>query len=161
MTAVYEKLIATLDEGGARYRVIEHAPEGRTELVSELRGHSLDQAAKCIVVRVKVTKKISKYVLAVVPGNRRVDLAAIKNLLDGVYVSFAETETAERLTGSRSGTILPFAVNPELRLVVDPALLAHDEIYFNAGALDKSLALRVEDYVALAEPAVVSITEPG
>jgi Ala-tRNA(Pro) deacylase len=159
MTAVYEKLIATLDEGRANYRVLEHAPEGRTELVSELRGHALEQAAKCMVVRVKVTKKISKYVLAVVPGDRRVDLTAVKNLLEGVYVSFAETETAERLTGSRSGTILPFAFAPELRLVADPALLTHHEIYFNAGTLDKSLALRVEDYVAIAKPEVVSISE--
>jgi Ala-tRNA(Pro) deacylase len=32
---VYDRLIADLDASGARYRLIEHAPEGRTELVSE------------------------------------------------------------------------------------------------------------------------------
>jgi Ala-tRNA(Pro) deacylase len=36
----YARLIADLDAAGARYRLIDHVPEGRTELVSALRGHS-------------------------------------------------------------------------------------------------------------------------
>jgi Ala-tRNA(Pro) deacylase len=38
---VYARLIAELDASGCRYRLIEHAPEGRTEVVSALRGHVL------------------------------------------------------------------------------------------------------------------------
>jgi len=34
----YGRLIGDLDAAGARYRLIEHPPEGRTELVSALRG---------------------------------------------------------------------------------------------------------------------------
>ncbi|GAA1628402.1 hypothetical protein GCM10009733_026430 [Nonomuraea maheshkhaliensis] len=33
--------------------MIEPAPEGRTELVSALRGHDVAQAAKCLIVMVK------------------------------------------------------------------------------------------------------------
>ena len=43
---VYDRLVADLDASGARYRLIEHAPEGRTEVVSALRGHDLASAAK-------------------------------------------------------------------------------------------------------------------
>ncbi|WP_281257020.1 YbaK/EbsC family protein, partial [Streptomyces alboverticillatus] len=93
----YEKLLALLDEHSAQYRTIEHEPEGGTEAVSRLRGHELHQAAKCIVVMVKLGKKVTRYVLAVVPGDRRVDLAAIKALLGGTYVGFAEQDIAERL----------------------------------------------------------------
>jgi Ala-tRNA(Pro) deacylase len=46
----YQRLVALLDEAGARYRVIDHAPEGRTELVSALRGNETARAAKCLVV---------------------------------------------------------------------------------------------------------------
>ncbi|SDK19708.1 Ala-tRNA(Pro) deacylase [Streptomyces indicus] len=153
----YTKLIGLLDERGARYRVIEHEPEGATEAVSALRGNTLAQAAKCIVVMVKVTKKTKAYVLAVVPGDRRVDLGAVKALLGGVYAGFADTEAAERLAGSVSGTILPFSFDPELQLVVDPALLEQDELFFNAARLDRSLALRTADYVAIAEPRTAPI----
>ena len=50
----YERLIALLDREGAAYRVIDHAPEGRTELVSAMRGHATREAAKCIILMLKI-----------------------------------------------------------------------------------------------------------
>lgn len=155
----YDKLIALLDEHGADYRVIEHEPEGATETVSRLRGHTLDRAAKCIVVMVKIGKKEKRFALAVVPGDKRVDLAAIKALYGGTYASFASPEIAEELAGSPSGTILPFAFDERLELIVDPALLAHPEFYFNAARLDRSLALSSTDYRAIAEPRLEPIAQ--
>ena len=152
MEDTYAGLIAFLDQHGAHYRVIEHAPEGRTEIVSPLRGNALSQAAKCIILMVKLGKKVTKYVLAVVPGDARVDLNAVKALLGGTYISFASPDIAERLGGSVAGTILPFSFSPELELIVDPTLLENDEIYFNAARLDRSLALKTADYLALAKP---------
>ncbi|MEV5239107.1 YbaK/EbsC family protein [Streptomyces cinnamoneus] len=153
----YEKLIALLDEHSAAYRTIEHEPEGGTEAVSRLRGHELHQAAKCIVVMVKLGKKVTRYVLAVVPGDKRVDLAAIKALLGGTYVGFAAQDVAERLSGCASGTILPFSFDQQLELVVDPALLENPEFFFNAARLDRSLALDTRDFVKIAEPRVEAI----
>jgi Ala-tRNA(Pro) deacylase len=88
-----------------------------------MRGNALSQAAKCIVLMVKIGKKVTRYVLGVVPGDARVDLNAVKALLRGSYVSFASSDIAERLAGSGAGTILPFSFNPELELIVDPSLL--------------------------------------
>src|SRR5436190_17211258 len=96
----YTQLITLLDAHGARYRLIDHAPEGRTEVVSPMRGNALSQAAKCIVLMVKIGKKTTRYVLGVVPGDARIDLSAVKALLGGTYVSFASPEIAERLAGS-------------------------------------------------------------
>ena len=158
---MYERLIALLDEQGASYRLIDHEPEGRTEVVSPMRGNALAQAAKCLIVMVKQGKKVTKYVLAVVPGDARADLAAIKSLLGGTYVSFASPEIAERLAGSVVGTVLPFSFTPELQLIADPALLEHDELYFNAARLDRSMALRTADYVRIAQPRVARIAEQG
>jgi len=156
-TDMYTRLVADLDAIGARYRLLDHEPEGRTELVSALRGNELAQAAKCLVVLVKVGKKQSRYVLAVVPGDARLDLAAVKALHDGTYVGFADTAKAEALAGSVSGTVLPVSYHPDLELVVDPSLLAHDEIFFNAARLDRSMALATEDYLRVAKPRVAPI----
>jgi Ala-tRNA(Pro) deacylase len=155
----YDRLIALLDQRGARYRLIDHTPEGRTEVVSSLRGNTLPQAAKCIILMVKIGKKTTRYVLAVVSGDARVDMGAVKALLGGTYVSFAATEIAERLAGSVTGTVLPFALSPELELIADPGLLEHEEIYFNAARLDRSMALRTSDYVAIAQPRVERIAQ--
>ena len=155
----YTRLIRFLDEHGVQYRLIGHAPEGRTEIVSPMRGNALRQAAKCIVMMVKLGKKVTKYVLGVVPGDARVDLNAVKALLGGTYISFASGEIAERLAGSVAGTILPFSFHAELELIVDPALLDNDEIYFNAARLDRSMTLKASDYVAVAKPRLERIAE--
>src|SRR5205807_7690950 len=156
---MYDRLIALLDEQGAQYRIIDHAPEGATEAVSGLRGNDLAQAAKCIVLMVKIGKKVTRYVLAVVPGDAKVDLQAVKALMRGTYVAFASSEIAERLAGSVGGTILPFSFNPELEVVVDPSLLENDEIYFNAARLDRSMVLVTSDYVRIARPRLLRIVE--
>ncbi|MGI5239654.1 YbaK/EbsC family protein [Dactylosporangium sp. CA-139066] len=156
--SAYERLMGVLDAGGARYRVIDHDPEGRTDEVSALRGHDPACAAKCLVVMVKLDKRTSRYYLAVVPGDARVDLQALKALAGGTYAAFASTDKAETLAGSASGTILPFSFHPDLTLIADPALLKHPELYFNAARLDRSLALSTEDYQRLAEPALHPIT---
>jgi Ala-tRNA(Pro) deacylase len=94
----------------------------------------------------------------VVPGDARVDLAALKAMAGGTYVSFATPAKAEALAGSVSGTILPFSFHPDLELIVDPGLLAHPEIYFNAARLDRSMALNTADYARVADPKICNIT---
>src|SRR5579859_6416205 len=148
----YTQLIALLDSRGAHYRLIDHEPEGRTEIVSPMRGNALSQAAKCIILMVKLGKKVTRYILAVVPGDARVDLQAVKALLGGTYIAFASTDIAERLAGSVAGTVLPFSFDPELELIVDPSLLESDVLYFNAARLDRSMALQTSDYVRVANP---------
>ena len=159
MEDTYTRLIALLDQHGVEYRLIDHAPEGRTELVSAMRGNALSQAAKCIVLMVKIGKKITRYILAVIPGDAKVDLQAVKGLMRGTYVAFASPDIAEQLAGSVTGTILPFSFNPQLELLVDPSLFEHNELYFNAARLDRSLVLKTSDYIALTKPRFGRITD--
>ncbi len=158
MSDTYEKLIALLDAHKASYRLIDHAPEGQTDKVSALRGNPVAAAAKCIVLIVKIGKKTSRFVLAVVPGDARVDTAKVKSLFNGAtYAGFAATEVAERLAGSVAGTVLPFSFHPDLVLIADPSIAKHDELFFNAARLDRSMALRTSDYMALAKPRMEQI----
>jgi len=153
----YERLLAFLDQHNVSYRLIDHPPEGRTELVSIMRGHDLRHAAKCMVLIIKQGKKVTRYVLAVVPGNARVDLKAVKSLMQATYVSFASPEIAEELSGAPTGAVLPFSFHPSLELMVEPALLESDDIYFNAARLDRSMALSSREYIAVAKPRLVAI----
>lgn len=70
----------------------------------------------------------------------------------------APQDRAEALAGSPTETVLPLSFDPALELVVDPGLLTHPEIYFNAARLDRSLALNTEDYIRVADPRVHPIT---
>ncbi|MBF8191885.1 hypothetical protein ITP53_40645 [Nonomuraea sp. K274] len=43
-------------------------------------------------------------------------------------------------------------------MVADPSLLERPELYFNAGRLDRSVALATDDYVRLAASRLAPIT---
>lgn len=159
-TTRYDELIALLDSHRARYRILEHAPEGRTHLVSAMRGHAPGEAAKCMIVMVKRGKRDRRYVRAVVPGDARVDLTRLRELLGGTYAAFASAEVAEQVAGSPVGTVLPFTFDDRVELIADPALLASSTLYFNAGRLDRSIALDAGDYTRVAKPRLAPIAEP-
>jgi Ala-tRNA(Pro) deacylase len=156
----YSRLIELLDQHQARYRLIDHAPEGRTDIVSPMRGNEIKQAAKCIILMVKQGKKTTKYVLGVVSGDARLDMKAVGALMNATYISFASTNIAEELAGSVSGTVLPFAFNPQLELIADPKLLENPELFFNAARLDRSIALNTQDYITIAKPRIERIAQP-
>ncbi|MFI8454188.1 YbaK/EbsC family protein [Kitasatospora sp. NPDC085464] len=157
--STYRRLLGLLATNPAAYRTICHEPEGNTALASELRGHPLAQAAKSIVLRAKRTKQDGggRYALAVVPGDRRVDLDAVGHALGSDRVGFADRTTAERLSGCTSGSIIPFSFHPDLELLVDHDLLTHSHLYFNAARLDRSIALCTAAYRTLAHPHILAI----
>jgi Ala-tRNA(Pro) deacylase len=114
-------------------------------------------AAKCIVLIVKLGKKVTRFVLAVVPGDTRVDMGKIRSLIGATYVGSAAADVAQRLAGSVADTALRFAFHPDLTLIADSSLQAHAEIFFNAAYLDRSIVLRTTDYLAFATPRLEQI----
>ena len=56
-----------------------------------------------------------------------------------------------------AGSVPPFALNPDLAIVVDQDLLANDTLFFNAGRLDRSMELDAKDWLAVARPRVAKI----
>ncbi|MFI1330589.1 YbaK/EbsC family protein [Streptomyces sp. NPDC020845] len=156
----YQRLIALFDTTQTPYRLIDHEPDGTTESVSALRGHPVSHAAKCIILRVKIDRRTTRHVLAVVPGDRRVDLDAVRRLFDARYVGFSDAATAERLAHAVPGTVLPFSFDPDLELVADPEIVTRPQLYFNAARLNRSAVISGGDYVRLADPRIERIATP-
>ena len=157
---IHSRLRELLDREGAVYRVVEHAPEGRTELIAAIRGNRLEQAIKSIVVQVRMSKKDNRYCLANVPGDRRVDLEAIRLHFGATSIGIANREKAEALTGCVIGAIPPFSFDEQLMLLADPLVRENEEVVFNAGRLDRSIFMRSQDYVRIAQPRLLDISAP-
>ena len=156
-SSTHQTLVELLDEHGADYLLLEHDPVGITDIASELRGHPVEQAAKCLLLMVKVDRRTRRHVLAVVPGDALVDLERVAALYDARYVGFCDPDTAQRLARAVPGTVLPFAMDPSVELVVDPRVLVQPRLYFNAARLDVSVSLRTADYAAIARPRMAEI----
>jgi Ala-tRNA(Pro) deacylase len=154
---VHERLRALLDDKGAVYRVIEHEAEGHTEVISKVRGNRLEQAIKSIVIQVRLNKKENIYCLANVPGDCRVDLDGIKAHYNAISIAIAPREKAQELTGCVIGSIPPFSFNEQLIVLADPLIRENQEVVFNAGRLDRSIFMNMDDYFRIAEPQMMKI----
>ena len=154
---VFDRLVALLTEAKATFRVIEHEAEGKSEAISVIRGNRPDQAAKAMVLDVRGGGGGRRHVLAILPGSRKLDFAAVATLFDARKCGFASPETAQELTGCVMGAVPPFALNPDLAIVVEEDLLANETLFFNAGRLDRSMELDTRDWLAAAKPRVARI----
>jgi Ala-tRNA(Pro) deacylase len=161
MSDVHDQLRALLDREGASYRVIEHEPEGRTEVIAKIRGNRIEQSIKSMVLQVRLTRKENIYCLANVPGDCRVDFDGVKAYYQADSVAFAKREKAEELTGCVIGSIPPFSFSDELQLLADPLIRQNEEVVFNAGRLDRSIMMNLEDYIRIAGPQMVAIARRG
>lgn len=154
---VFDQLVALLTESRATFRVIEHEAEGKSAEISVIRGNRPDQAAKAMVLDVRGGGGGRRHVLAILPGSRKLDFAAVAALFEARKCGFASPETAQALTGCVMGSVPPFALNPDLAIVVEEDLLANDTLFFNAGRLDRSMELDTKDWLAAAKPRVARI----
>jgi Ala-tRNA(Pro) deacylase len=154
---VFDQLVALLTDAKAKFRVIEHEAEGKSEAISAIRGNRPDQAAKAMVLDVRGGGGGKRPVLAILPGSRKLDFAAVAAIFEARKCGFASPETAQELTGCVMGAVPPFALNPALSIVVEEDLLANDTLFFNAGRLDRSMELDTKDWIAVAKPRVAKI----
>jgi Ala-tRNA(Pro) deacylase len=156
---IHQQLRELLDREGALYRVVEHEPEGRSELIARIRGNRLDQAIKSMVVQVRMRKKENLYYLANIPADRRVDLEGIKAHFGAAGIGIASREQAEALSGCVIGAIPPFSFNDQLIVLADPLIQNNAEVVFNAGRLDRSIFMRSADYFRIAKPQIIDIAQ--
>jgi Ala-tRNA(Pro) deacylase len=157
MSDIHKQLCDLLDKEGAHYRVIEHEPEGRTEIIAKIRGNRIEQSVKSIVIQVRLRRKENVYCLANVPGDCRIDFDGIKRHFEADSAAFASREKAQELTGCVIGSIPPFSFSDRLLVLADPLIQENEEVVFNAGRLDRSIFMKLEDYLRIAKPQLVKI----
>jgi len=161
MTDIHQQLCTLLDREAAIYRVIEHEPEGRTEVIAKIRGNRIEQSIKSMVLQVRLTRKENIYCLANIPGHSRVDFNGVKSYFKADSVAFAQREKAQELTGCVIGAIPPFSFSDQFQLLADPLIQDNDEVVFNAGRLDRSIMMKLSDYIRIAKPLLVPIALRG
>jgi Ala-tRNA(Pro) deacylase len=150
--SICSQIFSLLEREHCRYEVIRHAPMGETVSASLIRGHDLREAAKSLVLEASDRDgKSRRYYLAVVPGHKRVDLKFLRSALCAKRVQFASEEKAMELTGCVMGAVPPFTFHKDLRVMLDMTIADVDQIVFNAGELDVSVAMPTRDYLRIVQ----------
>lgn len=144
---VFERLVALLDEHGAAYEVLHHAAVFTSEEAARVRGTTLGSGAKALVCRAD-----GRFVLFVLPGDRRLDGRQVRRALGWKRLRFATQDEVAALTALAPGAIPPFGQLFGLPTYCDDALADEPRINFNAGDHARSVALAFADYAAVERP---------
>lgn len=145
---VVEKIKKLLTENNVNFETFEHEPVRTSAEAANVRtGYTLEQGAKALIVRAKITNQEKKFVMVVVPGNKRFDNQKLKNLLKAKDIRFATEEEVLSLTGGvLPGGVPPLGLLFNLGCYADNSLLDHQRIIFNAGDKRYSIAMGSSDY---------------
>lgn len=100
-----------------------------------------------------------KPILAVVPGDKEVNLKALAKVLGEKKVSPATQKDAERLTKLQAGGISPLAlINRGFEIVIDNSALNQETVHISGGELGVNIRLRSQDLVNLTRASVAKIS---
>ena len=154
MSSVFERLTDTLTTASVPFAVLRHAPAFTSEEAATVRGTSLASGAKALVC-----KADDRFVLIVLPADRRLASKAVRQSSGVKSLRFATREEVASLTGLTPGSIPPFGSLFGLATYVDPALALNATINFNAGDHAISVSMAYEAYLTAEQPRVGRFAE--
>ena len=122
-------------------------------------GYTLRQGAKALIVRAKDASGGRRFMMLVMPADRRFDKRKLRDNANVRNARFATVEEVAEITdGVEPGGVPPFGGLYGLDVICDAALFENKRNVFNAGDRSFSVGMGAEDYRRLAEPCVVDIT---
>lgn len=146
-----ESVSAFLREAAVEAR-IEEFPEGT---------HTAKDAAAAVgcelaqIVKTLVLVCDGAYVLALVPGDRRLDEAAAAAAVPAELVRTARPEEVVHATGFMPGAVAPFPQRAVTLALIDSSLLRHQTVWIGAGSPSHVAGLGPSDLQRLARARAV------
>ena len=153
---VLETIRHLLQSAQISFREVTHNPTHTSEESARARGEPLGVGAKAIVMRID-----ERFCIFVLPADRKLDSAAIKQYLHAKKSRFATPDELMELTGLVPGSVPPFGrpILP-LELYADTELgKSFDRIAFNAGSLTNSIIVGFQPWHDLAKPIMFAFSK--
>jgi len=133
----------------------------------EMSASSAAMAAACLgldqseVGKTLIIKIDDNPAIAVIPGNRRLDLKKVKQVTKASKVKLMNPKDIVSLTGYVVGSIPPLAHANQMPVYVDLRLLAIPFIYTCGGQMNAVLKIKPVDLITAANAQIVDISDDG
>jgi Cys-tRNA(Pro)/Cys-tRNA(Cys) deacylase len=138
----------------AVFEVITYAHDRKGAVfAAQAVGFPLERTIKTLAVVVGE----KRHALALMPGDRELDLKRMARACKTKRAEMAPPATAERLTGYKVGGISPFGLTTPLPSVMDSRLLTYTSVLINGGQRGTLLKMSPADIARLLESAVADI----
>lgn len=136
------------------FEIKHHAAVYTSEEAAAVRGTSLASGAKALVCKLD-----ERFVMFVVPANRKLASGQVRKQLRGRSLRFATRDEVLTLTGLTPGSIPPLGSLFGLPTYCDCRLSEVDAINFNAGDHTISISMQYADYLAVEQPTLGEFAE--
>ena len=126
------------------YTIIEHEPVRTSEEAAKVRGGSVEDGVKAMLVDVH-RKERQFYVVADLAANKKLDLKKLKEVLKADDVKLCPLDKVESVCGCAPGGVPPLGHTPKIPVLVDNSVFTRTSSEFNIGQNTVSARLATTD----------------
>jgi len=146
-----------LDLLGIEHRVFLHEkPVSSFEEAASHRNQRPGQIVRSILFQVRD----GEFVMVLMAGPSQIDWKSLRKFVGRSRVRMASEEEVLDVTGYKVGTVSPFGLKNQIRVLIDASVLKEDEISIGSGIRNMAIIMRSPDLQkALAESEIVSLAE--
>ena len=141
-----------LDAENIHYRLFRHpGPVHSVEQAARERGQRPEQVVRSILFRVVE----GEYVMVLLAGPGQLSWSALRRFLGRSRVTLANEEEVLKITGYQLGSVSPFGIPADIRILVDESVFAEEELSIGSGERGTTVILKTQDLIhALSNPEI-------
>jgi len=146
-----------LDQLGIPHRVFRHEkPVTSFEQAASERNQRPEQIVRSILFQVRT----GEFVMVLMAGPSQIDWKKLRQLVKRSRVRMATEEEVLEVTGYRIGTVSPFGVKDQVRVLLDASVLREQEISIGSGVRSVAIIMKSSDVQkALGDAEIVELGE--
>jgi Cys-tRNA(Pro)/Cys-tRNA(Cys) deacylase len=146
-----------LEKLGVPHRIFRHEnPVTSFEQAASDRGQRASQVVRSILFRVAE----DEFIMALVAGPTQISWKILRKHLGRSRISMATEDEVLAVTGYRVGTVGPFGLPNQLKVLIDASVMNEEEISIGSGMRNAAIILKSVDLLhTLKDSEVVALTE--
>jgi Cys-tRNA(Pro) deacylase len=146
-----------LEQLGIPHRLFHHeAPVTSFEQAASDRGQRPEQIVRSILFQIRP----EEFLMVLMAGPDQIDWKKLRQLVKRSRIRMATEDEVLEMTGYRVGTVSPFGVKNQVRVLIDASVLKEEEISIGSGIRNTAIIMKSEDVRrALGGVEVVSLSE--
>ena len=146
-----------LEQLGVPHTVFRHEnPVHSFEQAASDRGQRASQVVRSILFRIAE----DEFIMALVAGPAQVSWKILRKHLGKSRVSMATEDEVLAVTGYRIGTVGPFGLLNQVKVLIDSSVMLEEEISIGSGMRNTAVIMKSADlHHALKDSEIVSLTE--
>jgi Cys-tRNA(Pro) deacylase len=150
-----------LETLGIPHRIFRHETSVDSfEQAASDRNQRPEQVVRSILFQVRP----EEFVMVLMAGREQVNWRSLRKLVGRSRLRMATEDEVLEVTGYRVGTVSPFGIRRQVRVLIDASVLREEEISIGSGVRHTAILLKSADLRrALSEAEVISLVEgpPG